>query len=133
MILGILAAIAAPRMLGASQQAVDGGVKQSLSVVRNAIDQFSAEHPGMLPGADSDEATFKADLAPYLRGLDFPKCPVGAAQNNEVRMLPGSGPIAGNISGTDSLFSWVYLYETGEFHINSAAMSNDGVTTYDQF
>src|SRR3954471_14930984 len=78
MILGILAAIAAPRFFGASQQAVDNGIRQSLSVVRNAIDNYSAEHPGVLPGADGQELTFETDIAPYLRGHVFPTSPVAA-------------------------------------------------------
>jgi general secretion pathway protein G len=132
MILGILAAIAAPRLLGTSQQATDNGVRQSLSVVRNAIDQYSSEHEGGLPGADGQELTFKTNVAAYLRGQDFPACPV-AAKNNAVRMLSGSDPIASSIGGTATTHGWVYQFETGDFHINSTATTNDGVTTYDQY
>src|SRR5687767_10337406 len=82
MILGILAAIALPRVLGASQSATDNGVKQSLSVVRTAIDRYTAEQSGALPGADGLETTFLSDMADYLRGTEFPVCPVGAATNS---------------------------------------------------
>ena len=132
MILGILAAIAAPRLLEASHQATDNGVRQSLSVVRNAIDQYSTEHAGVLPGADGQEATFKSDIANYLRGHDFPTCPV-AAKNTAVRMMGGSGPVAASIGGTAATHSWVYQFGTGDFRLNSDATSNDGTTTYDQF
>src|SRR3954454_19320181 len=132
MILGILAAIAAPRLLGASNQAFDNGARQSLGVVRNAIDKYTAEHAGALPGADGQELTFKTDIKDYLRGQDFPTCPV-AAKNNAIRMMSGSGPIASSIGGTAMTHSWVYLYETGDFYINSSATANDGVTTYDQY
>ena len=103
-------------------------------MVRNAIDQYTAEHAGAarLPGADHQELTFKTDIAAYLRGQDFPTCPV-AAKNNAVRMMSGSGPIASSIGGTATTHSWVYLYETGDFYINSSATTNDGVTTYDQY
>ena len=98
-------------------------------MVRNAIDNYSAEHPGVMPGADGKELTFKTDIAAYLRGQDFPTCPV-AAKNNAVRMMPGSGPVASSISGTsEATHSWVYQFETGEFYINSKATANDGVTT----
>jgi general secretion pathway protein G len=132
MILGILAAIAAPRLLGASHQAVDNSVRQSLGVVRNAIDQYTTEHEGAFPGADGQEPTFKANIAAYLRGQDFPACPV-AAKNNAVRMMNGPPPIASSIGGTATTHSWVYLYETGDFFINSSATTNDGSTTYDQY
>jgi general secretion pathway protein G len=132
LILGILAAIAAPRLLGTSRQAVDNGVRQSLSVIRNAIDEFSAKHAGTLPGADGDEQTFKVDIAEHLRGVQFPNCQV-AAKNNRVRMMSGSGSIVPSIGGTAATHSWVYQYETGEFYINSNELASDGITTFDQF
>jgi general secretion pathway protein G len=132
MILGILAAIAAPRLLGASHRAEDNAARQSLCIVRNAIDQFASEHDGALPGADGQESTFKTDLANYLRGQDFPTCTV-AAKNNAVRMMSGGGTVASTIGGTAATHSWVYQFDTGDFHINSTATANDGVLTYDQF
>jgi general secretion pathway protein G len=131
MILGILAAMAAPRLLGTSHQAVDNGVRQSLSVVRNAIDQYTTEHAGALPGANGGEDTFKSDIQNYLRGQDFPTCPM-AAKNNAVRMVPGSGVIARDVSD-ESTYSWVYQFGTGEFYINSNATTNDPLITYDQY
>ena len=68
MILGILGSIAAPKLLGTSQQAIDNGLRQTLSVIRTAIDSYSAEHAGELPGADGPEATFKNAMKQYLRG-----------------------------------------------------------------
>jgi prepilin-type N-terminal cleavage/methylation domain-containing protein len=133
MILGILASIAAPKLLGTSQQAVDNGLRQTLGVIRTAIDSYAAEHSGALPGADGAEATFKNDMIAYLRGSEFPKCSVGAAKNNVIRMLSGTGTVAASIGGTAATHSWVYKYETGDFHVNSTDVSADGVTTYDQF
>jgi prepilin-type N-terminal cleavage/methylation domain-containing protein len=132
MILGIIATIAAPKLLGTSQQAVDNGLKQTLSVIRTAIDSYSAEKGGLLPGADGQEQTFTDDLASYLRGAEFPACPVGA-ENNAVRMVAGNDPIAVTIGGTAATHSWAYKYETGDFHVNSVELSSDKVTTYDQF
>jgi general secretion pathway protein G len=132
MIIGILAAIAAPRLLTTAGQAADGAARQSLGVLRNAIDTFAAQHSGVLPGADGQQTTFKSDLVPYLRGVDFPKCSVGAAKNNVVRMMAGTATVAASVSGTDTTQSWVYHYETGDFNVNSVDTSSDG-TTYDQF
>src|SRR3954462_529255 len=133
MILGILAAIALPRFFGVSKGATDGAARHTLSVIRAAIEQYGAEHPGAFPGAGGDPAVFKADLADYLRGTDFPACPVGEATNNSVRMAAGSGPAAASIGGTAANQSWVYQFETGDFHINSTTVSADGTTTYDEF
>jgi prepilin-type N-terminal cleavage/methylation domain-containing protein len=133
MILGILGSIAAPKLLGTSQQAVDNGLHQTLGVIRTAIDSYSAEHSGALPGADGSDVTFKNAMKQYLRGSEFPTCPVGAAKNNAIRMLAGNDPIAASIGGTAATHSWVYKYETGDFHVNSVDFSGDGVTKYDQF
>jgi prepilin-type N-terminal cleavage/methylation domain-containing protein len=133
MILGILAAIAVPQFIGVSKQATDGAARQTLSVVRAAIEQYTAEHKGAIPGASGDQNLFKSDLAAYLRGIDFPNCPVGEAKNNAVRMASGSGPAAASIGGTAAADSWVYQYETGDFHINSTQTSADGTTTYGDF
>jgi general secretion pathway protein G len=133
MILGILGAIAAPRLLGTSQQAVDQGLRQTLSIIRDAIDSYSAENPAELPGADGDQQTLKNDIAKYLRGLEFPICPVGEANNNQIRMMGGSGSIVPGIAGTAATHSWVYKYETGDFHVNSTELSSDETTTYDKF
>jgi general secretion pathway protein G len=133
MILGILAAIAVPRILGASQRATDNAARHSLSVIRQAIDEFAAKHNGAFPGADGVDTTFKAELADHLRGTQFPKCQVGEAMNNEVRMFPGTGPMGPSIGQTADTHSWIYQYETGEFHINSTMPTSDGSTTYDQY
>src|SRR5688572_14508808 len=122
MILGVLGAIAAPKLLGTSQQAKDNGLRQTVSVIRTAIDSYAAETGGALPGADGQEVTFKNNLKAYLRGEEFPTCPVGGAKNSQVRMVAGSAPIAGGIAATEATHSWVYQYETGNFYVNSAAM-----------
>lgn len=131
MILGIIAAIAAPRLLSTSDNALENSVRQTLSVVRDAIDKFAAKN-GALPGADGSDGTFKADLSPYLRG-SVPRCQVGDAANDAIRMQAGTGSIASGIAGTASTHSWAYKYETGDFHVNSTATSADGATTFDEF
>lgn len=130
MILGILAAVAAPKFINASSTATDNGIKQSLGVVRDAIELYAAQNAGALPGADGTEATFKKDLDPYLRGNGtFPKCPVGA-KNDTVKMVAGVAPLTGDASPSEG---WAYAYQTGEFIVNySAATQSDATVTYDQ-
>jgi len=114
MILGILAAIAAPKLLGTSGTATDNGLRQTVSVVRDAIERYAAENNGDFPG--TDEATFKSDIAPYLRGA-FPTCPVGANKNNEVDVTSATTtPLPINGTATKG---WRYSYKTGEFIVNS--------------
>ena len=127
MILGILAAVAAPKLLGTSSAATDNGLRQSLAVVRDAIERYAAENGGTLPGATGDEGDFKSELAQYLRG-GFPVCPV-AGQNDGVKMSDGSVTMAGEANPTKS---WHYNYDTGEFICNSnASTASDSSLKYD--
>jgi hypothetical protein len=48
-------------------------------------------------------------------------------------MMSGGGTVASTIGGTAATHSWVYQFDTGDFHLNSTATANDGVTTYDLF
>ncbi len=74
-------------------------------MIRTAIDSYSAQNDGKLPGADGAESTFLNEMAVYLRGKEFPACPVGAAKNNSVHMVSGTGAIADSISGTVGLIA----------------------------
>jgi len=117
MILGILAAVAAPKLLGTSSAAADNGLKQSLAVVRDAIERYAAENAGTLPGeASTDQADFKLDLKPYLRGA-FPNCTVGN-QNANVKMTATTATdlTAAAATGTES---WYYNSGSGQFICNS--------------
>ena len=49
LILGILAAIAVPKLINTSQTATDNGLKRTLHVVRDAVEMFVADNGG-LPG-----------------------------------------------------------------------------------
>jgi general secretion pathway protein G len=135
MILGIIAAIALPRVLGTADSATDNGLRHSLSVVRGAIDRYMADHEGQKPGDAGSEADFIDDIREYLRGGKLPVCPVGTAENNEVHVFSG-GDIETQISATSSAKSWLYDSSTGEFYINCADPTiddNDAAgMTYDQ-
>jgi prepilin-type N-terminal cleavage/methylation domain-containing protein len=127
MILGILAAVAAPKLLGTSSTATDNGIKQTLAVVRDAIERYTAEHGGSYPRSDT-EANFKTDLKPYLRG-SFPKCPVG---NTAAVAFSAADPLA--VTGTTG--GWIFSSGSGEFAVNSTALTNskddDPTLRYDQ-
>ncbi len=132
MILGILAAVAAPKLLNTSGSAADNGLKQTLAVVRDAIERYAAEHAGTLPGggASGTEAILKSDLLLYLRG-DFPKCPV-AGGNDKIKITTAAGAIAGDPSATPAE-SWHYNSGDGQFICNTAtATKSDSSVNYDE-
>jgi len=113
MILGILAAVAAPKLLNTSGAATDNGLSQTLAVVRDAIERHAAENGGALPG-EGGEADFKTDMEEYLRG-PFPTCPIGA-NDDEIRIETDQNDLAGEEVPTKA---WAYNSTTGEFIVNS--------------
>jgi len=155
LILGILAAIAAPKVFRGSDDAGEAALRQNLAVIRDAIELYALEHDGNFPGATSDgtnaagtEQAFKNQLlmytsatgevspvrdaahpyGPYLR-KNFPKAPVGPMKGTDTVTVVGDGqPLSG-----DNTSAWKYDYTTGEFILNSNQTSSDGSTTYDQF
>jgi general secretion pathway protein G len=128
MILGILAAIAVPKLINTTGTATDNGLKQTLGVMRDAIEFYASQNAGKYPGADNNETTFKNDLKQYLRGA-FPKSPVGK-KDDTVKIVSTAGTTDAEASPTTS---WVYNSADGTFIVNSTALSGDGVTKYEEF
>jgi len=123
MILGILAGIAAPRMLSTAGTATDNSLRQTLAVVRDAIELYAAENSGSLPPCTSTGADFRTALAPYLR-MDFPTSPVGTKDSDVT-------PSTADPLVADDLTGWMYNTTTGEFICNSTgATSSMSGTTY---
>jgi general secretion pathway protein G len=133
MILGILAAVAAPKLLGTSSAAADNGLKQTLAVVRDAIERYAAENAGALPGQAQTQLGFTTDLKDYLRG-SFPVCPVGN-KNNQIKFTSGTG-IDLTLETVGGTQSWHYNKDTGQFICNSDELTksddDEGTLTYNQ-
>jgi len=73
------------------------------------------------------------DLAPYLRGSSFPGCSVGDAKNADIRMHSGVASISSGVAASKATHSWVYKFDSGDFHVNCDGVSADGVTLYHEF
>jgi general secretion pathway protein G len=130
LILGILAGVAAPKMFSTSAKATDNGLKQSLAIVRDAIELYVSQNGGSYPPCNGTGGSdFKTALQTYIRG-QFPKCPVGTAATL-------SGVASTNVVGTTTAdasptYGWKYNTVTGAFICNySAATQTDGTVTYD--
>jgi prepilin-type N-terminal cleavage/methylation domain-containing protein len=128
-ILAILAAIGIPRMSRGSRGASDSALKSNLSLMRNGIDLYSAEHNGDFPAV----ATFPNQLSqftdsaggtsatkdsthiygPYLRAI--PTLTVGAQKGKSAVSADGSDPNDG----------WVYTAGSGAIVSNTDANEVD--------
>ncbi|HUG89655.1 MAG TPA: prepilin-type N-terminal cleavage/methylation domain-containing protein [Planctomycetaceae bacterium] len=111
LILGILAAVAAPKMFDTASAARENGTKQSLSVLRDAIELYKAKN-GNYPAASS----LTTDLQSFLKG-PFPAPQIGGNQNATVAASTQS-PIASAESGTAG---WAYNQTTGQIVVNDAS------------
>ena len=121
-IVGILAAIAIPRLSRATTGAADSSLQGSLAVMRKAIDHYSTEHGGAYPtaanfanamtqytdaqGTISATPTATCIYGPYLRSI--PPLPLGASKGD-------SGVAAAAGSGV----GWIYTAATGSISANT--------------
>jgi prepilin-type N-terminal cleavage/methylation domain-containing protein len=142
-IIGIIAAIAVPRLASTTEHAQNQALQGTLRTVRAAIDLYQAEHgryPGYNPAnglpsgqwfvnqltlysnaAGQTSKTFGAPFiyGPYLR-LPFPTNPFNELANVKViASKPGSLTLGSS--------GWVAILSTGEFDINGAGCEIDDV------
>jgi len=108
LIVGILAAVAAPKMFDTSTKARESATKASLSVVRNAIELYYSEN-GSYP---SSATTLAANLQKYIKG----PFPVSAYGKKDSSVLDGTA--------ADGSTGWVYDKSTGNFWVNDATNFN---------
>ena len=156
LILGILAAIVVPKVINNVADATDSGLRQTLSVMRDGIESYKAQHNGLLPGAVTDGTNAagnakcfrwqliyysRADgqismtdrvgypLGPYLR--KHAKAPLGPLKGKiNLNMVAAGVPLSADASPTAA---WKYDYSTGEIIFNYTEVSSDGVTKYEDF
>lgn len=131
MILGILAAIALPRMVNITGDATDNAARSSLNTLRDAIETFASQNDGAWPGEGGD-ADLKADIRQYLRG-PFPRCPVGPGVADGVEVVSAGAALFGTGAATlatDNM--WKYDSTTGEIIVNFADDSKSSLP-YDEF
>lgn len=112
LVLGIITAVAAPKMFDTANDARDSASRQSLNVVRSAIELHRADL-GSYPAA----ASITTALLPYLQG-SFPAPQVGTNAGNASVAPSTQSPITTAEAGADG---WAYNVTTGELRINDAS------------
>lgn len=155
-IIGVIAAIAIPRISSGVAATGESALKSNLAVLRRAIDLYAAEHGGVYPGARADGAGGAANTSqalesqltkfsdeqgnvsatgsatyrfgPYLRRI--PPQPVGDNANNSTVAIDSvnSPPLV--TAGTEG---WVYNPTTGEMIANTDDPNQDGSHTFDEY
>lgn len=113
LVIGILTAVAAPKMMNTASNARTNGTKQSLMVLRDALELSRSQSP---TGAYPTTATIVTSLQTYLSG-PFPISQVGTNQNAAVANST-QNPIATVEAGA---FGWAYNQTTGEIRVNDTS------------
>lgn len=111
LVLGIITAVAAPRMFNTANDARDSSTRHSLVVLRDAIELYRAQN-GNYPAA----ASITTDLRTRLQG-PFPAPQAGANAGNATVAATSQDPITAVVAGTDG---WAYNQTTGEIRVNDA-------------
>ncbi|OYW24956.1 MAG: hypothetical protein B7Z55_00735 [Planctomycetales bacterium 12-60-4] len=116
LVLGIIAAVAAPKMFDTATSARDNSTVQSIAVVRDAIELYKARN-GVYPGDGGTSSDLHDDLKPFLKG-PFPKSTLGGAPGDRsVKIETDGSALAGDVDGTTD---WIYDNTTGEILINES-------------
>lgn len=135
-IIGILAAIAIPRLSRGASGAGDSALQGNLKVLRTAIDLYATEHGGTYPSATAivaqltqftdDAGTTNATktgnfiFGPYLRAV--PALPVGGKK--------GATGIDVLANASTATVGWIYDPATGSIRANTTTEADAKGTLY---
>lgn len=127
-IIGVLAAIAVPRLSRGTEGAGDSALAANLAELRKAIDRYAAEHGGNYPDDDTiaqqltqftdDQGNISATrtgqhhLGPYLRKVP----PLGVGPEKAVN---------GISDGDGDGVAWIYNEDTGQIRANTDDLQDD--------
>lgn len=120
LVMGILAAVAAPRMFDTYSNARENSARQSLAVLRDAIELYRAENEAF-PGTGGSGSALADDLRPYLKG-PFPTLAVNGAPGDASIKYETDG---NGVGAADNSTDWLYDTVDGTLVIN--------VSGFDQF
>lgn len=155
-IIGIIAAIAIPRISSGAAASDEAALKADLTTLRNSIDRYAAEHNGTFPGAANDgiggaatsapafvnqltkfsnaqgQVSLSQDPAyrfgPYLRRV--PPLPVGDNRDNSEVAIDTSNSPPVVTTGSEG---WVYNPVQGEIIANSDRANRANTRAYDEY
>jgi general secretion pathway protein G len=112
LLIGIIAAVAAPRMFDTADNARANSTKQNLAVIRDALELYRSQNGGY-----PTTATIATDLKDYIRG-PFPPAQVGTYAGKNAVADTDADPI---VAGVATEHGWIYNDDTGEFRVNDTA------------
>ena len=118
LVIGVLAGVSAPRIADYAKTAEKNAARESLRILREAVDQFRFQN-GQWPGDAGTAADLKADLVPYLRA--FPKNPIKEQDGVDVQTTGAA--LTTWVTGP---YGWRYDNLSGQVILNQPGLGPDG-------
>lgn len=133
-VLGIMAAIVVPQFQSYSTQAKEAVAKDSLRLLRGAIELYAGQHGGVPPGYKDDDpltlpsaSHFHQQLIVNGRYLSkMPKNPFN--KQMDIKMIGNSEAFPGSATGG---FGWVYQPVTKTIALDWPGTDRDGTRYYE--
>ena len=135
-ILGILAAVALPALKNYTLQAKEASAKDTLRILRNAIELYALQHDGVAPGYQGDDpsaamysVTFKRQLTRNRAYLSEP--PANPFSGQTVLKLIGNDEEFPDEPIMSDLYGWMYKPATKEIRLNWPGTDSDGILYFE--
>lgn len=133
-VLGILAAIVVPQFQSHSSQAREAVAKDSLRLLRGAIELYIARHKGVPPGYNNDDPMTSPANSYFLTQLivdgrylsKMPKNPFNNQQ--DIKMIGNGESFPPNPTGE---FGWVYQPATKTIRLDWPGTGKDGFSYFE--
>ena len=133
-VLGILAAIVVPQFREHSTQAKEAVAKDSLRILRSAIELYTAQHDGIPPGYEDDDVATTPSREYFYNQLvrddrylmKIPKNPFNDLDT--IQIIGNSGTFPANAGGG---FGWSYQPATKTIRLDWPGADNSGIRYYD--
>jgi prepilin-type N-terminal cleavage/methylation domain-containing protein len=133
-ILGILAAIVLPTFKGHIIEAKEAAAKDTLRIVRNAIELYATKHDDVPPGYPGDDPSQSPGWiifwAQIIRdGKYLPSLPKNPFNESEIiKVIPNADELPTEATGQ---FGWIYKPATRDFRIDWPGTDSKGIRFYD--
>jgi general secretion pathway protein G len=133
-VLGILAAIVVPQFQGQSTQAKEAVARDSLRILRSAIELYTAQHSGVPPGYEDDNPQIPPTSSSFydqlvVNRIYLSKIPKNPFNNlRDIRMIGNAETFPEKaIDG----YGWVYQPATMTIRLNWPGSGSDGIRYFD--
>ena len=133
-VLGIMAAIVVPQFQSQSTRAKESVAKESLRILRSAIELYTAQHGGIPPGYTNNDPQTSPSGSNFYNQLTverryMSKMPENPFNNRQdIWMIENSGTFPRNPTGN---YGWVYQAATKTIRLDWQGVDKDGIRYFD--